>query len=110
MKKPLVRAPALAAVLALLSATAIAQQRPDASAPELSIAQIISHLESQGYTAIGSIEKDEGVWKVEATSPQGVRVDLDLDPKDGRLLREKRDDDDNDDKDDDDKDETKHKS
>src|SRR5690606_28671979 len=99
MKKPFALAGAAVAAVALLAGAAYAQQpqqQADQAKPDLTIAQIRPGLESQGYTAIESIEKDDGVWEVEATSPKGVRVELHLDPKDGRVLREERDTDDDD--------------
>lgn len=64
------------------------------STPALSAADIQSRLASQGYTNIRDIEYDDGRWEVEATNPRGEPVDLKLDPRDGRILREKVDRDD----------------
>ena len=82
-----------AAVLAV-SFGAMAQQVETQS--DLTIGQVIQKLESLGYTAIEDVEKDDGVWEAEATAPNGTRVELDLDPKDARILKEVRDDDDDD--------------
>jgi len=84
-----------AAVLALVlgSAGGIAwAQQPEAAA-DLTMVQVVQKLESSGYTNIHDVEKDDGVWEVEATAPNGTRVELELDLKDGRILREAPDDD-----------------
>lgn len=49
-------------------------------------------LTTAGYTRITDVEFDDGRWEAEATNPQGVRVDLVLDPVTGAILRERRDD------------------
>lgn len=64
------------------------------SVSALSADQIRSRLEAQGYTRVHDIEYDDGRWEVEATNPRGEPVDLKLDPRDGRILREKVDHDD----------------
>ena len=87
--KKILSAFALAAVLAG-AAYAQTQEAPQA---ELTAAQIIQKLEALGYTNITDIERDDDEWEVEATAPNGTRVDLELDLKDGRILREERDDD-----------------
>ncbi len=64
------------------------------STPALSATDIRSRLESQGYTGIRDVEYDDGRWEVEAVNAAGQQVDLKLDPRDGRILREKVDNDD----------------
>lgn len=87
--KSLFRASVIALASSLASAGAFAQQ---AAAPaQLTVAQIVQKLESLGYTAIEDLEKDDGVWEVEATAANGTRVELDVDPSDGRVLRERPD-------------------
>ncbi len=88
--KSLLRTSAIVLVLGLAAAGASAQQAA-APAAELTVAQIVQKLESLGYTAIEDIEKDDGVWEVEATAADGTRVELDVDPTDGRVLRERPD-------------------
>lgn len=92
MKRTFVASAVAAAVVASTWGIAIAQQ-PEA-ATELTSVQVIEKLASLGYTAIDEVEKDDGVWEVEATAPNGTRVELELDRKDGRILKEERDDDD----------------
>ena len=89
--RTLIHASSIATGSAVLIAASAFAQQPTAAQPDLNAAQIIQKLQALGYTAIEDIEKDDGVWEVEATSPSGARVDLTLDLKDGRILREERD-------------------
>lgn len=91
MKK--VFAGSLVAIVATFGAQALlAQAQPQQS--QLTASQIISLLENAGYTQITDVEKDDGVWEVDAISPKGERVELDLDPVTGKILRERPNDDD----------------
>jgi hypothetical protein len=58
--------------------------------------QVHQKLSDLGYTRITEIEKDDGLYEVDATSPEGVRVDLKLRPDTGEIVRSKRDHDDDD--------------
>jgi hypothetical protein len=60
--------------------------------------EVIRTLESAGYTDVHDLEKDDGIYEAEATNASGQRVDLDIDPASGNVLREEpdHDDDDND--------------
>ncbi len=78
------------ALAALLAGSAYAQEQR-APHTELTAGQIIQKLEALGYTNITDIERDDDEWEVEATAPDGTRVDLELDLKDGRIVREERD-------------------
>ncbi len=85
----------LAAIVLLgfaASAPVLYAQAPNASANELDAKQIIAKLESAGYTHIEEIEKDDGMWEVEATNSAGQRVELKVDPVSGTVVREERDD------------------
>jgi hypothetical protein len=61
---------------------------------------IIRNLESAGYTDVRDLEKDDGIWEAEATNAAGQRVELDIDPTSGAVIREEPDNDDDDDQDD----------
>jgi ABC-type sugar transport system substrate-binding protein len=89
--KSFIRASAIAVGLALAVAGGAYAQQAAAPAAALTVVQIVQKLESMGYTAIEEIEKDDGVWEVEATNASGTRVELDVDPVDGRILRERPD-------------------
>ncbi len=62
------------------------------AAPRLSAADVANLLQSQGYRNIRDIELDDGRYEVEATNPAGHDVDLKIDPRDGRILKEEIDD------------------
>lgn len=62
--------------------------------PALSADEIRSRLEAQGYTAVRDVEYDDGRWEAEAVNAAGQPVDLKLDPRDARVLKEKVDHDD----------------
>lgn len=59
--------------------------------------EVIRTLESAGYSDVHDLEKDDGIYEAEATNASGQRVDLDIDPATGNVLREEPDDDDDDD-------------
>ena len=50
--------------------------------------QVISKLKSAGYTAIHSIEADDGRWEVDAVK-DGKVFDVDVDPRSGNVTRER---------------------
>ncbi|MCD9006193.1 PepSY domain-containing protein [Luteimonas sp. XNQY3] len=54
-------------------------------------ADIRAKLTAAGYTRIEDVEFDDGLWEAEATTAQGQRVDLKLDPQDGRVISQTRD-------------------
>jgi hypothetical protein len=79
----------LTALAAVLTAPfVLAQTAPN----ELNAKDIIAKLESAGYTQIHDVEKDDGIWEVEATNSAGKRVELDVDPVSGNVVREDPDD------------------
>jgi len=76
------------ALIAALAAGALSYAAAPA-APELPLSRIISSLESMGYTAFEEVEKERSAWEIEATAANGTRVELKVDPVDGRVLSEK---------------------
>jgi hypothetical protein len=58
----------------------------------LSAAEIATLLEQGGYTDVRSIERDDGLYEAEALTAAGQAVELKLDPRDGRVVREELDD------------------
>ncbi|HEY1136364.1 MAG TPA: PepSY domain-containing protein [Xanthomonadaceae bacterium] len=52
----------------------------------LTEAQVKATLEAQGYTDINDVKFKEGVWKADARSADGNRVDVRLDPKTGQVF------------------------
>ena len=51
----------------------------------LTEAQVRTKLTDQGYTHVNDIKFRDGVWKADARSAEGNRVDVRLDPKTGRV-------------------------
>lgn len=92
MKK--VFAGSLVAIVATFGAQALLAQAQPQQSQQLTANQIITLLENAGYTQITDVEKDDGVWEVDAVSPKGERVEIDLDPVSGKIIRERPNDDD----------------
>lgn len=57
----------------------------------LSIAQVHERLSALGYKDIDEIERDRGVYEVEAATSAGERVKLYVDARSGEILRTKSD-------------------
>ena len=49
----------------------------------LTEAQVQAKLEAQGYTKVNDVKFEDGVWKADARSADGNRVDVRIDPKTG---------------------------
>lgn len=79
------RTAAWAAIAA--SGTVLAAAQP----AEMPLSQVVAGLEAQGYTAFDEIERERTGWEIEATDPNGQRVDLKVDPVDGRIVSTKPD-------------------
>ncbi|MGQ4273855.1 PepSY domain-containing protein [Terrihabitans sp. B22-R8] len=88
----LVKSALVAATLSALALPALADDRRVDRSDWLSVGEISSRLEAAGYTRITDIESDDGLYEVDATSPEGHRVDLDVDPRTGAVVRSERDD------------------
>lgn len=58
----------------------------------LSMRDLLAKLEAQGYRGFTDIDRDAGVWEIEATDSRGYRVDLKVSGYDGRILHSKFDD------------------
>ncbi len=83
------------ATAVLLAAGAGAAQAQEMEAPQrsgqLTASQILQKLESEGYTNIEDLERDDGQWEAEATKPDGTRVELHLSATDGHIISEQAD-------------------
>lgn len=77
-----IRTALLAAALAVAT-TGIAQAQDTLTAPK-----VRAQLEAQGYTKIKDVKFDDGLWEAEATSANGKRVDVRLDPATGTIYPE----------------------
>ncbi|KQY50443.1 PepSY domain-containing protein [Lysobacter sp. Root494] len=69
----------LGAVLASLGGVALAQAG-------LTQAQVRAKLESQGYTKVNDLKFEDGVWKADARSADGNRVDVRIDAATGEVF------------------------
>ncbi len=85
---------ASAAVLAAAAGLALASDESDDGRGPLnfSVAQVASRLESAGYRDITEIERERRGYEVEATDPDGARVELRVDGDSGEIVRSESDD------------------
>lgn len=74
----------LALALAIGVPTVVAAQEPQAQT-SLTEHQIRTRLAEQGYTKVNDLDFDEGVWKADARSADGNRVQVLLDPRTGNV-------------------------
>ena len=52
----------------------------------LTEAQVRTQLEAQGYTKVNDLKFEDGVWKVDARSADGNRVDVRMDAATGKVF------------------------
>lgn len=60
---------------------------PAAQSNWMSLKDVQTKLEAAGYTDFREIERDKNKYEVKATDPQGQRVELDVDPVTGEVLK-----------------------
>ncbi|WP_206862304.1 PepSY domain-containing protein [Lysobacter changpingensis] len=72
-------------LIALLPAMGVAFAQNAAPTEPLTQAQVRTRLTEQGYTNINDVKFEDGVWKADARSAEGERVDLRLDAKTGQV-------------------------
>lgn len=53
----------------------------------MSLKEVQAKLEAAGYTDFREIEREKNKYEVKATDPQGQRVELDVDPVTGDVLK-----------------------
>jgi uncharacterized membrane protein YkoI len=75
-----------AASLMIISGTAIARQH--ASADAMTEPQVRALLTEKGYTRIDDLDFEDGAWETDATSADGNRVDVRVDPASGKIFAE----------------------
>ena len=76
----------LALLASLIAAPAFAADTPVATT--LTEPQVRELLTREGYTRIDDLEFEDGMWETDATSADGNRVDLRVDPASGRVFAE----------------------
>lgn len=69
----------------------VAQAEPAPASSYLSIEEIVSRLEQDGYK-VYEIELDDGRYEAEALDASGNRMELKIDPESGEILYQERDD------------------
>ena len=78
------------AALAALSAAAVAQPpAPTAGKVALKEPQVRALLTEKGYTNIDDLDFEDGMWETDATSANGDRVDVRINPASGDVMAEK---------------------
>ncbi|MDR0183932.1 PepSY domain-containing protein [Lysobacter arvi] len=70
---------------ALLSLSAAAFAQDAAPKQPLTEAQVRARLTEQGYTKVNDVKFEDGVWKADARSAEGERVDVRLDASTGQV-------------------------
>lgn len=74
--------------LMLVAGTALAQSAPPKE--PLTQQQVRARLTEQGYTHINDVKFEDGVWKADARSAEGNRIDVRLDAKTGAVYPDKQ--------------------
>jgi hypothetical protein len=69
------------------AATPAAATTPAAQSNWLSIKDVLGKLEAAGYRDFREVERDKDKYEVKATDPQGQRVELNVDPVTGDVLK-----------------------
>ncbi|MGH8052839.1 MAG: PepSY domain-containing protein [Stenotrophomonas sp.] len=64
---------------------------PDTAVSQLSEADIRAKLSTAGYSNVHDVKFDDGMWKADAKSSTGTKVEVKLDPMSGDVIAEKRD-------------------
>ncbi|KAF1717119.1 peptidase M4 [Pseudoxanthomonas yeongjuensis] len=72
--------------LMLVSGAAMARQH--ASVDTMTEPQVRALLTEKGYTRIDDLDFEDGAWETDATSADGNRVDVRVDPASGRIFAE----------------------
>jgi hypothetical protein len=71
---------------ALVASSAVLAQSPQADA--LTEPQVRALLTEKGYTRIDDLDFEDGAWETDATSADGNRVDVRVDPASKRIFAE----------------------
>lgn len=69
--------------LSLLAATSFAQT--NANADTMKEPQVRQLLQEAGYTRVDDLDFEDGMWETDATSANGNRVDVRINPADGSI-------------------------
>ena len=77
-----------AAVVSLTLVSGATMARQHASADTMTEPQVRALLSEQGYTRIDDLDFEDGDWETDATSADGNRVDVRIDPATHRIFAE----------------------
>lgn len=77
-----------AMVLALAVALPGAAQLPEATGEAMSETELRALLLARGFTDIGAVRFDDGLWSASADAPDGGRAELHVDPASGSVFRD----------------------
>ncbi len=80
-------APATTPAATITPAAATTAAATTAQSNWMSLKDVQTKLEAAGYTDFREIERDKDKYEVKATDPQGQRVELDVDPVTGEVLK-----------------------
>jgi hypothetical protein len=83
--------PAIVGAVVVLAVTQASGETAGLTGPQeakVGAAEVIQRLEASGYGNVHDVEWDDGAWEIEATNPQGLSVDLKIDPATGEVLEE----------------------
>ena len=64
---------------------------PEGQVAKIGKEDVEAKLAAAGYTRVHDVEMDDGVWKADATDPQGRKVEVRLDPATGEVIGSGRD-------------------
>ncbi len=73
--------------LAAPSGPVVGQAPAAKSGSVLSMAEIVTRLNEQGYAQIYEIERERGAYEVKARNAEGALMELYIDPKTGQVLK-----------------------
>lgn len=78
----------IATAISLMLASGAAVARQPASADTMTEPQVRALLTEKGYTRIDDLDFEDGAWETDATSADGNRVDVRVDPASGKIFAE----------------------
>ena len=74
--------------ISLMLASGAASAQQPASAETMTGPQVRALLTEKGYTRIDDLDFEDGAWETDATSADGNRVDVRVDPASGKIFAE----------------------
>jgi hypothetical protein len=78
----------IAATVSLMLVSGTAMARQHASVDTMTEPQVRALLTEKGYTRIDDLDFEDGAWETDATSADGNRVDVRVDPASGKVFAE----------------------